>query len=72
VCVYVTQSICTFHATVFIKGLLWNDPITGIDQVWLEYIFGICKPDGRIGKAGSRSVAICEKWWALKHLTETE
>jgi hypothetical protein len=23
-------------------------------EVWLEYIFGICKPDGRIGKAGSR------------------
>ena len=24
-------------------------------QVWLEYIFGICRPDGRIGKGGSRS-----------------
>jgi hypothetical protein len=23
-------------------------------EVWLEYIFGICKPNGRIGKAGSR------------------
>jgi hypothetical protein len=23
---------------------------------WLEFIFGICKPDGRIGKAGSRFV----------------
>ncbi len=25
-------------------------------EVWLEYIFGICKPDGRIGKMGSRRV----------------
>ncbi len=22
---------------------------------WMEYIFGICKPDGRVGKEGSRS-----------------
>jgi hypothetical protein len=28
-----------------------------LNQVWLEYIFGICKPDGSIGKSGSRSVA---------------
>ena len=25
-------------------------------QVWLEYVFGICKPDGRIGKGGSKYV----------------
>jgi hypothetical protein len=25
---------------------------------WLEYIFGICRPDGRIGKEGSRSGSI--------------
>ena len=24
-------------------------------ESWLEYIFGICKPDARIGKKGSRS-----------------
>ena len=24
-------------------------------QVWMEYIFGICRPDGRFGKLGSRS-----------------
>ena len=23
-------------------------------ETWTEYIFGICKPDGRVGKAGSR------------------
>jgi hypothetical protein len=23
-------------------------------EMWTEYIFGICKPDGRVGKAGSR------------------
>ena len=23
-------------------------------EPWMEYIFGICKPDGRIGKPGSR------------------
>ena len=23
-------------------------------ESWMEYIFGICKPDGRIGKRGSR------------------
>ena len=26
-------------------------------EKWLEYVFGICKPDGRIGKAGSRCAA---------------
>ncbi len=25
-------------------------------ESWLEYIFGICKPDGRLGKKGSRYV----------------
>jgi hypothetical protein len=25
-------------------------------EVWMEYLFGICKPDGRIGKTGSRRV----------------
>jgi hypothetical protein len=25
-------------------------------ETWTEYIFGICKPDGRVGKAGSRHV----------------
>lgn len=23
-------------------------------EVWMEYLFGICKPDGRIGKSGSK------------------
>jgi hypothetical protein len=23
-------------------------------ETWMEYIFGICKPDGRVGKRGSR------------------
>jgi hypothetical protein len=27
-----------------------------IKEPWMEYIFGICKPDGRVGKAGSRFV----------------
>jgi hypothetical protein len=26
-------------------------------ESWMEYIFGICKPDGRIGKGGSRYAA---------------
>ncbi len=26
-------------------------------EMWLEYCFGICKPDGRIGKSGSKYVA---------------
>ncbi len=25
-------------------------------ETWLEYFFGICKPNGRLGKHGSRSV----------------
>ena len=25
-----------------------------IKESWIEYIFGICKPDGRVGKEGSR------------------
>ncbi len=25
-------------------------------ETWMEYIFGICKPDGRVGKRGSRFV----------------
>ncbi len=25
-------------------------------EPWMEYIFGICKPDGRVGKRGSRYV----------------
>ena len=25
-------------------------------EPWMEYIFGVCKPDGRIGKRGSRHV----------------
>ena len=28
-------------------------------EAWLEYIFGICKPDRRVGKLGSRCVAVC-------------
>jgi coenzyme F420-reducing hydrogenase alpha subunit len=28
--------------------------ITSEKEKWLEYVFGICKPDGRIGKRGSR------------------
>jgi hypothetical protein len=27
-------------------------------EAWMEYLFGICKPDGRIGKPGSRQAAI--------------
>jgi hypothetical protein len=27
-------------------------------ETWTEYIFGICKPDGRVGKAGSRHVSV--------------
>jgi hypothetical protein len=27
----------------------------GEKESWMEYIFGICKPDGRVGKRGSRS-----------------
>ena len=27
---------------------------------WLEYIFGICKPDRRVGKLGSRSKSSCK------------
>ena len=23
-------------------------------EMWMEYVFGICKPDGRVGKSGSR------------------
>ena len=23
-------------------------------EVWMEYLFGVCRPDGRIGKMGSR------------------
>ena len=29
--------------------------ITSHKEKWLEYVFGICRPDGRIGKRGSRS-----------------
>jgi hypothetical protein len=25
-----------------------------VKESWMEYIFGICKPDGRVGKKGSR------------------
>jgi hypothetical protein len=32
-------------------------------EVWLEYIFGICKPDGRIGKMGSRRVSGLMSVW---------
>jgi hypothetical protein len=28
--------------------------ITSEKEKWLEYVFGICRPDGRIGKRGSR------------------
>jgi hypothetical protein len=28
--------------------------ITSEKERWLEYVFGICRPDGRIGKRGSR------------------
>jgi hypothetical protein len=28
--------------------------ITSQKEKWLEYVFGICRPDGRIGKRGSR------------------
>ncbi len=28
----------------------------GEKESWMEYIFGICKPDGRVGKRGSRCV----------------
>ena len=27
---------------------------TGDRQVWIEYMFGICKPDHRNGKPGNR------------------
>ena len=27
-------------------------------ETWMEYIFGICKPDGRVGKQGSRCGAL--------------
>ena len=30
-------------------------PIVSRSEMWLEYIFGICQPDQRIGKRGSRS-----------------
>ena len=30
-------------------------------ELWMEYIFGICKPDGRVGKTGSRCVSL--KWF---------
>ncbi len=29
-------------------------------ETWMEYIFGICKPDGRVGKRGSRCVRALE------------
>ena len=38
-------------------------PIVSRSEVWLEYIFGICQPDQRIGKRGSRSdlvMTVCE------------
>ena len=28
-------------------------------EVWLEYMFGICQPDQRLGKRGSRYSAFC-------------
>ncbi len=34
-----------------------NESVTKhIKEPWMEYIFGICKPDGRSGKSGSRFV----------------
>jgi hypothetical protein len=33
-------------------------PIVSRAEVWLEYIFGICKPDQRLGKRGSRYSAV--------------
>jgi hypothetical protein len=38
-------------------------PIVSRSEMWLEYIFGICQPDQRIGKRGSRSdlvMTVCE------------
>jgi hypothetical protein len=29
-----------------------------VKESWIEYIFGICKPDGRVGKEGSRQITI--------------
>jgi hypothetical protein len=34
------------------RQLIQSDVSEG--EAWLEYIFGICKPDRRVGKLGSR------------------
>jgi hypothetical protein len=49
-------------------------------EMWIEYIFGICKPDGRIGKMGSRRVSRLMSVWQrertfihpILHLTKPE
>ncbi len=41
-------------------------------ETWMEYIFGICKPNGRMGKRGSRSVhpSILEHRLAVSRSTD--
>ena len=50
-------------------------------QGWAEYIFGICRPDGRMGKHGSRSAAqrqtlkkrsLNKGYWATGFLRERQ
>ena len=36
-----------------------------IKESWIEYIFGICKPDGRVGKRGSRYNSCDETFYAM-------
>ena len=33
-------------------------PIVSKGEMWLEYIFGICRPDQRLGKSGSRYIVV--------------
>jgi ElaB/YqjD/DUF883 family membrane-anchored ribosome-binding protein len=39
--------------------------IVAEQEEWMEYIFGICKPDGRVGKRGSRYNSCDETFYAM-------
>jgi hypothetical protein len=39
--------------------------IVSRSEVWLEYIFGICRPDQRLGKQGSRLFNTFERYMAM-------
>ncbi len=39
-----------------------NGKHEGEGEDWLEFIFGICRPNGRVGKMGSRSAAPPRAW----------